>query len=218
MFVAIGNGARATDQFDLSIRCPKCGQIGIFHGYHNLNDLAWAVPQNGQPRVAIIGMRICPNAECRAFVFVEAYDGKLIKCYPPETIDFDPTKVPQNIAASLREAILCHASGCYRAAALMIRRTLEEMCEERGAQGKNLNDRIEALKSSVTVSKELFEAAHELRLLGNDAAHIFAKTYDGIESEETEVGIELAKELLKAVYQQSNLVDKLKALKKPATP
>jgi hypothetical protein len=74
------------------------------------------------------------------------------------------------------------------------------------------------LKSSVTVSKELFEAAHELRLLGNDAAHIFAKTYDGIESEETEVGIELAKELLKAVYQQSNLVDKLKALKKPATP
>jgi len=58
-------------------------------------------------------------------------------------------------------------------------------------------------------------AADELRLLGNDAAHVEAKAYDAIGSAEAALAIELAKELLKAVYQYSALVTKLKALKKP---
>jgi len=61
----------------------------------------------------------------------------------------------------------------------------------------------------------LLEAADELRLLGNDAAHIEAKTYDAIEAEEVEVAIDLAKELLKSVYQYGSLVNRLRALKKP---
>lgn len=65
---------------------------------------------------------------------------------------------------------------------------------------------------------ELLAAADELRLLGNDAAHIEAKAYDAIGPEESELAIELAKELLKAVYQYSSLVSRLQALKKPAQP
>jgi hypothetical protein len=57
--------------------------------------------------------------------------------------------------------------------------------------------------------------ADELRLLGNDAAHINAKDYDKIGPKESQLAIELAKELLKAVYQYASLVDRLKALKKP---
>ena len=60
----------------------------------------------------------------------------------------------------------------------------------------------------------MLEAADELRLLGNDAAHIEAKIYDGIGRAEASLAIELAKELLKAVYQYANLVAKLKALRK----
>ncbi len=55
----------------------------------------------------------------------------------------------------------------------------------------------------------------ELRLLGNDAAHIEAKTYDAIGKEETEVALTLTKEILKGVYQLDELVNRLKALKKP---
>ena len=54
----------------------------------------------------------------------------------------------------------------------------------------------------------------ELRLLGNDAAHVEAKTYADVSSEETSAAIELTKEILKAVYQLDDLVKRLQALKR----
>lgn len=63
--------------------------------------------------------------------------------------------------------------------------------------------------------KELIEAADEVRLLGNDAAHLEARIYDEIGKEEVEAAIDLTKEILKAVYQLSNLVDRLRALRRP---
>jgi hypothetical protein len=55
----------------------------------------------------------------------------------------------------------------------------------------------------------------DLRLLGNDAAHIESQEYTKVGKEEVEIGIEFAKEVLKAVYQYSALLSKLRALKKP---
>ena len=60
----------------------------------------------------------------------------------------------------------------------------------------------------------MLDGIDNLRLLGNDAAHIELKNFDGIGPEEVEVGILLSKELLKIVYQSSMLADRLKALKK----
>ena len=55
----------------------------------------------------------------------------------------------------------------------------------------------------------------ELRLLGNDAAHIEAKTYGDISEVELGVAIEFTKELLKGIYQYSSLLAKLRNLKTP---
>jgi Domain of unknown function (DUF4145) len=141
--------------------------------------------------------------------------GKLIESFPPEIIDFDSTNLPPDILSSLEEAIKAHAAGCYRASALMVRRVLEELCEDKKATGGDLKQRLATLGASVVIPKELLDAAGELRLLGNDAAHISAKNYDDIGTEQATLAIELAKELLKAVYQYASLVDRLKALKKP---
>ena len=43
---------------------------------------------------------------------------------------------------------------------------------------------------------------------------IEARTFDDVGNEEIELGISLAKEISKAVYQLSDLLDQLKALKK----
>lgn len=66
------------------------------------------------------------------------------------------------------------------------------------------------------IPEDLFSALDELRLLGNDAAHIEAKTYDEVGPEEIDVAVQLTKEILKAVYQLDSLVGRLRALKKPA--
>ena len=97
-----------------------------------------------------------------------------------------------------------------------IAKTLEAVCEDRGAEGKNLKDRIGDLRTKIVLPTELFDAMDHLRLLGNDSAHIEATTFDDIGQDEVVTGIELAKEVIKATYQYKGLLGKLKALQKPA--
>lgn len=208
----------------VALRCPVCRKEGSFHGVTGGNGSA--IPdaffvasltnvEGKQVGMGFkYGVRVCPNPECREPLFVVlGNSGKIFRSYPAERLDFEPTAVPPQILANFEEVISCHAGACYRAAAIMVRRTLEEICADRGAEGKNLKDKIAALGTKIMVPKELLEAADELRMLGNDAAHLEASLYDEIGKEEVEVAIELSKEILKAVYQLSSLVGRLRALK-----
>ncbi len=65
---------------------------------------------------------------------------------------------------------------------------LEEICEDRNAAGHNLKLIHGKLGQNVTIPQELIEAADELRLLGNDAAHVNVKDYDVIGREEAPFG------------------------------
>ena len=139
---------------------------------------------------------------------------ELFRAYPPLRIDFDSKDIPESIVRSFHEALSCHAHNCFVSAAIMVRRTLEEICVDRGATGRDLKARIADLKGKVVLPEELFEAMDELRLLGNDAAHIEAKSYESIGTEELETAIEFTKEIMKGVYQYRGLLSKLRALKK----
>jgi hypothetical protein len=194
----------------VSLRCPSCGQNGTFESV-GINDLQVQQPDGSYVRV---GIRKCPNGECRLLLFyVRNTSDVVISSWPPEVIDFDATNLPASVSAALSEAITCHANECYIAAAIMVRKTLEELCADRGAEGGNLKERIAALRDKVVIPEDLLEGADELRLLGNDAAHIESREYDQVGREEVEVGIEFAKELLKAVYQMSALLARLRALR-----
>ena len=205
--------------FQPAIRCPHCMKEGVFRTVNNQSDLVVSHQQAvaGQMRQFnfITSTRICPNAECQGVLFVVHNGVQLIFLAPPEVMDFDASGLPERLSSTLEEAIKCHAASCYRAAALMVRRLLEEICLDKNATGNDLKARLKALGSAVVIPAELLEAADHLRLLGNDAAHIEAKTYDSIGAEEVSVAIALAKEILKGVYQYAGLVEKLKQLAKP---
>ena len=55
------------------------------------------------------------------------------------------------------------------ASALMIRRTVEELCNDRAAIGNNLKDRLVALGNKVVLPTDLMDALNNVRLLGNDS-------------------------------------------------
>ena len=193
----------------VSLRCPSCRREGAFHGAGS-EDLVWT--EEGKQYQ--IGIRVCPVNDCGEPVFILLLNNELFRSYPAETLDFDPRDVPDVIKQCLEEALICHSNGCYRAAAIMLRRTLEELCSDQNAQGNNLKDRIAALSGTLVLPKGLLDAATELRLLGNDAAHIEAQVFSDVGKEEVEAAVDLVKELLKAVYQYKALVDKLQALRK----
>jgi hypothetical protein len=101
---------------------------------------------------------------------------------------------------------------------MMVRRLLEEICADNNAHGADLHKRIEALKTLVVLPQALFDAMGELKVLGNDAAHVEARAYDNIGRQEAEDSIELAKEILKALYQLKGLLARLQARKGARTP
>lgn len=201
-----------------NLRCPYCGKEGAFHGFEKATDITWQQSEKDATGRTFaynifIGMRQCPNMECRGVVFVSSRDGILKDTYPAEVLDFDSSSLPEGVKSCLEEAVKCHAHGCYKASALMVRRTLEELCAEQGATGGNLEKRIEALQDKIVIPGALFTAMHELRFLGNDAAHIEAREYDEVGEPQTRIAIRLTQEFLKATYQLGDLLSELKSLK-----
>jgi hypothetical protein len=196
--------------FKPTILCPGCGHRGTFEKL-GIEDLVI------NPDL-LVGLRRCPNEWCHCLIqFVrnlKATNNELIEVYPFLRIQFDRTGIPEEILSALEEAITCHANGCYVAAAIMIRKTLDLLCLKQGASGSNLKSRISSLRDRILIPDELLQAMDDLRLLGNDAAHIESQDYYQVGKEEVEIAVEFTKEILKAVYQYSALLNRLKSLKK----
>jgi len=194
----------------VKLKCPSCGHDGTFETI-------------GTPDIFLatgtyyFGQRRCPNDQCKAHIFFIMRGKTIVSTFPELRIDFDSNSIPEQVLSVFEEAITCHANQCYIASAIMIRKTLEEICKDRNASGDNLKKRIQALGSKILIPKELIDGMNELRLLGNDAAHFESQVFEKVGKEEVEVGIEFTKEILKAVYQYENLLNKLRGLRKEGT-
>jgi hypothetical protein len=210
-------GAEMSNRFlgnrTIQIRCPGCMHLATMSSVGGdvpleFADGAWSKSD------AQAGLRICPNTACRALIFVVFSSTGLIQSYPGELVDFDATDVPDRVRENLEEAILCHSVGAYTAAGMLIRKTLEALCQERGCAGNTLHERLVQLQDAITVPAELLSGVLDLKLLGNDAAHIEAKTYEKVGKEEVEIALEFTKEILKAVYQLGKLLSRLRSFQK----
>ena len=192
----------------ISARCPGCGQNGTFDSLPS-DDLI------DQAQNIWYGQRRCPNQKCGIHIFyIKDSSNESLYVYPQETIDFDRAGIPLNVLSALEEAIKCHSIDCFVASAIMIRKTLEEICSDRNVKADNLKTKLKKLGEKIFIPKELIEGMNELRLLGNDAAHIEASTFNDIGKLEIEISIEFTKEILKGVYQYEGLLGKLRSLKK----
>ncbi len=106
------------------LRCPACRQRGTFEKTlpHDIQTAKNSI------YYTILGQRRCPDPDCHTHIFVayETSTKRVLVSYPAERIDFDSTDIPSSVISTLEEAITCHASQCYVACAIMIRKTLEE--------------------------------------------------------------------------------------------
>jgi Domain of unknown function (DUF4145) len=206
----------------VTLRCPHCRGVGAFAPVHQNANITYnkrlTAPSNSTIALTA-SLRQCPNPVCRGIALVvQQSTGALLVVLPPQRLDFSLDNLPATCQETLKEAVACHAAGAYRAAAIMVRRLLEEVCADNNAQGPNLHQRLQALKGNVVLPHALFDAMGELKALGNDAAHVEATAYDDIGREEAADSIELAKEILKALYQLKGLVARLQARKGATTP
>ncbi len=202
----------STRHTNVAVRCPHCGHHGTFERLSTISDVNRT--ENGV-LTHLLGIRRYPNTRCQGHLFfISGYESNINTIFLNATIPFDKDNIPDKILDAFSEAVTCHSNNCFIASAIMIRKTLEEICKDRGASGTNLYKRLQDLGTKIVVPKELIEGMQELRLLGNDAAHIESETFGEIGKEEIEISIEFTKEILKAVYQYESLLGKLRGVEK----
>ena len=106
-------------------------------------------------------------------------------------------EIPEPARKAFEEARVCHRAGQFTAAALMVRRTLEAVCVDKGATGNSLNSKLNDLKNKEIIEGKLTDWSHDLRALGNEAAHDTAVFIGAVDAQDA---LELAEALLNYVY------------------
>jgi hypothetical protein len=203
----------------VAMRCPWCRHVVVLEAVAGQKDV------RAQQRVEVtdrgpievvwaFGLRRCPRLDCHGAIFVIHHEGEVTQSFPPEVIDIDLSDLPDDIVDSLTEALTCHSVRCYKAAAIMIRRTLEEVCADQGVTKGTLVEKLTALSQQVIIPADLVDGLHDLRLLGNDAAHLEARAYKDIGRQEVELGVEVVKLLLVSLYQTRGIVERLRAMRR----
>jgi hypothetical protein len=118
--------------------------------------------------------------------------GEEERVWPPSEPRELPVTAPAEVRSLYAEGSRCESAQSYRGAAGMYRGAVERLCEDRGAAGKDLNQRINDLVNR-GVTAEIVADLHEARLLGNWSLH------DGLEFSAAEVA-DVAELIAEAVH------------------
>ncbi|WP_433464380.1 DUF4145 domain-containing protein [Spirillospora sp. CA-128828] len=191
-------------QNDLNdLPCPSCGVRGGLSfeataGEFEREGLVIAICQAPSGDIG------SDRAICCQRVVLTGSPGNFERLWPPaRQSDLDPA-IPAALAASLAEARLCHHAGAHTAATVMVRRTLEALCADRGIPNvtgngghRSLHAKLQDLRAVGAITADLLDWAIHLKEVGNDGAHditVFAT------DEEAEDAIALAEDMLRHLY------------------
>jgi len=79
--------------------------------------------------------------------------------------------VPNTIKSAYDQAARSFSASLFEPCVLMCRKCLEATCKNLGAKGRDLNSKLQSLFDSGHIDSRLLNWAHEIRLIGNEAAH-----------------------------------------------
>jgi hypothetical protein len=150
------------------MRCNVCSEA-VIAAYNGVTAEGWA-----QGQLEVLPATVKPAEIWPATKAIEA-----------------PNGVPPNIASLYKQAVACLRQRHYDAAGPVLRRIVEVSLKTLHQEGKgSLYDRIENLPDEVGVTPTMKKWAHEVRLIGRDAAHD-ADLVTKEEAEDMEAFVEL---------------------------
>ena len=79
--------------------------------------------------------------------------------------------VPTTIKSAYDQAARSFSASLFEPCVLMCRKCLEATCKNFGAEGRDLNSKLQSLSDGGQIDSRLLSWAHEIRLIGNEAAH-----------------------------------------------
>jgi hypothetical protein len=118
--------------------------------------------------------------------------------------------VPEAIAGAASEAHQALGADAPRAAVAMARAVVEATAKEKGITQGRIQSKIDQLAANGHISEPMREAAHEIRLTANEAAH-GDLVEEPISIEEATEVVELMDAILERVYQEPAKVARVRA-------
>lgn len=118
--------------------------------------------------------------------------------------------LPTEVTTDINEAVRCFGTEAkaYRAAVTMLRRALENVCHGIGAEGRNLQDKIERLP----IDRSLKSLAHGLREFGNYGAHPQNDVLREVTKERADEILGIGIEILNQIYYPASRQSKTEAV------
>jgi hypothetical protein len=163
---------------DVPLDCPHCGTARIgFRGSHFM-----ACDQHHAENILLLQCGHCRNgvvAKYRGLDFSEwvrsggmAGSPTLVEVWPVAEPPSAPQHLPPNIRAFYLQGLDSLRRKGYDAAGTMFRKSLDVALKRIHPDGHGtLQRRIDALPPDLGITPAMKEWAHEIRNLGNDAAH-----------------------------------------------
>ena len=161
-------------------RCAQCGNDAR-HSLAYREDYSEVIDETeeGEPMYDERWLAILVCETCRKpSVYHDEWDEQRRR-WVPAPIYPEPLRIPREVPAQLRTHFLEAASVIDRTpdmSAVAVGVCLEAICKEQRAEGKDLNERIETLRSRGVLPESLIELMHAGRLLRNIGAHFDGAT------------------------------------------
>ncbi len=168
----------------IDLFCPSCSvyveaKVVAEHLYEmSVIREDFYAPEDRQYTEAVFTLAACNRCERpllarQDFHIVEGIalpQNEVVRVYPPgETV---LESVPEIVARPYREAHRACQVKLYDACAVMCRKCVEAVCREYGETSGLLAHRLDRLLKKGVIDNALFEWTKELRLSGNEGAHV----------------------------------------------
>jgi hypothetical protein len=105
------------------------------------------------------------------------------------------TKLPMELKQAYKETVTAYNANCPMLCAIGLRTLLEGVCDDKGAKGSNLEDKIDSLRAHLPTGN-IIDYLHGFRFSGNEAAHELTR----LSETELAQGIEVMEDLLNYLY------------------
>ena len=162
-----------------SIQCQACGKVAEFFDLGG-DELPWK----------------CGLCGARHTVSVSGGFVRALRLQDRFFVPLSGLRCSSAVLDNLQEAARALNADAPRASVVMVRRALEQACNDMGGNGKHLVDKIDDLGRKGTFTRAHAAAATAMRLFGNYGAHPTDDLLDNADMKRAEHALRLAVDLL----------------------
>ncbi|MEU7945425.1 DUF4145 domain-containing protein [Micromonospora taraxaci] len=207
-------GKQVADGWDAEhvLQCPECetATLAVSAGEVTVRDDSWGPP-------TLISLVKCSKCHKPAVLWQEDYGRGWedpVRTWPKNDRVLSMA-IPEDLRREAEEARSCYQAKAYTASVVMVRRTLEGVCQQHEVKDRPLAKALKKMFDLGHLDARFLEWSDELRVLGNEGAHFTGKP---VTREDAKDALELAEAMLDYIYVLSARFAQFKARRQPVVP